>query len=158
MAKKLVAYFSASGTTAKAAKALAEAAGAALYEIRPQVPYTPADLDWTDSNSRSSVEMRDQSFRPALAETTDLSPYDVVFLGFPIWWYVAPTIVNTFLEQHDLAGKTVVLFATSGGSGLGQCAAKLKGSVAPDTKLVEGKMLNGRLSKEDLRRWAEKFD
>lgn len=157
MAKKLVAYFSASGTTAKAAKALAEAAGAALYEIRPQVPYTPADLDWTDSNSRSSVEMRDQSFRPALAETTDLSPYDVVFLGFPIWWYVAPTIVNTFLEQHDLAGKTVVLFATSGGSGLGQCAARLKGSVAPDTKLVEGKMLNGRLSKEDLRRWAEKF-
>lgn len=157
MAKKLVAFFSASGTTAKAAKALAEAAGAALYEIRPQVPYTPADLDWTDSNSRSSVEMRDQSFRPALAETTDLSPYDVVFLGFPIWWYVAPTIVNTFLEQHDLAGKTVVLFATSGGSGLGQCVARLKGSVAPDTKLVEGKMLNGRLSKEDLRRWAEKF-
>ena len=158
MAKKLVAYFSASGTTAKAAQALAEAAGAALFEIRPAVHYTAKDLDWMDTKSRSSVEMQDQSSRPALAETTDLSPYDVVFLGFPIWWYVAPTIVNTFLEAHDLAGKTVVLFATSGGSGLGKCAAKLKGSVAPDTKLVEGRMLNGRLSQEELRRWAEKFN
>lgn len=157
MAKKLVAYFSASGTTARAARTLAEAAGAELYEIRPAVPYTAKDLDWTDTNSRSSVEMRDQSFRPALAETTDLSPYDVVFLGFPIWWYVAPTIINSFLEQHDLAGKTVVLFATSGGSSLGQCAAKLKGSAGPDTTLIEGRMLNGRLSPQELRQWAEKF-
>lgn len=158
MTKKLVAYFSASGTTAQAAKTLAEAAGAELYEIRPAVPYTADDLNWMDTNSRSSVEMRDQTSRPALAETTDLSPYGVVFLGFPIWWYVAPTIIHTFLEQHDLAGKTVVLFATSGGSGLGQCAAKLKASAGPAVKLVEGRMLNGKLSKDALRRWAETFD
>lgn len=153
--KALVAYFSASGTTAKAAKTLAEAADAALFEIRPAVPYTAADLDWMDTKSRSSVEMRDENSRPALAETTDLTPYDTIFVGFPIWWYVAPTIINSFLEAHDLAGKTVVLFATSGGSGLGKCAARLKKSVAPDTKIMEGRMLNGRLSQTELRRWVD---
>lgn len=117
----LVAYFSASGTTAQTAKNLAEAVGADLYEIRPAVPYSRGDLDWTDKNSRSSVEMNNRSGRPALADTdANVAAYDVVFVGFPIWWYVAPTIVNTFLESYDFTGKTVVPFATSGGSGMGK--------------------------------------
>ena len=130
MSKKiLVAYFSASGVTAKAAWKLSEAAGADLYEIKPKVPYSSADLDWTNKKSRSSVEMNDKNSRPALADTdAPIAGHDVIFLGFPIWWYVAPTIVNTFLESYDFTGKTVVLFATSGGSGLGSTAAALQGS------------------------------
>ena len=117
----LVAYFSATGTTAKAAKALAKAVDGALYEIRPAVPYTSADLNWMDKGSRSSVEMRDKGSRPALRDTNaPVSGHDVIFLGFPVWWYVAPTLLNTFLEAYDFTGKTIVLFATSGGSGLGQ--------------------------------------
>lgn len=124
MKKALVAYFSASGVTAKAAKALAGAAGADLYEIKPKVPYTQADLNWMDKRSRSSIEMNDKASRPPLADTdARIADYDVIFLGFPIWWYVAPTIVNTFLESYDFSGKTIVLFATSGGSGLGRSAA-----------------------------------
>ena len=120
MKKALVAYFSASGVTAKAAETLAQAVNADLYEIQPEKPYTRADLDWTNRQSRSSVEMRDPDSRPAFFKRPlDLEAYDVVFVGFPIWWYVAPTIINTFLESYDFSGKTIVPFATSGGSGMG---------------------------------------
>lgn len=154
MSRKLVAYFSASGTTAAAAKTLAEAADAGLYEINPQVPYTRADLDWTNKKSRSSVEMNDKSSRPALADrNAPVADCDVVFLGFPIWWYTAPTIVNTFLESYDFTGKTVILFATSGGSGLGRSAADLKAS-APGAVIRDGKLLNGRQTKESLAAWV----
>ena len=150
----LVAYFSASGTTAKAAKALAKAADADLYEIKPAIPYTRADLNWMDKGSRSSVEMSDKHSRPALADTdAPIAGHDVIFLGFPIWWYVAPTIVNTFLESYDFTGKTVVLFATSGGSGLGSTAAALQGS-APGARIVSGRMLNGRVSEHELKAWV----
>lgn len=151
----LVAYFSATGTTAKAAKALANAVGGELYEIKPAVPYTSADLNWMDKNSRSSVEMKDAHSRPALADTdAPVAGYDVIFLGFPVWWYVAPTILNTFLEAYDFTGKTIVLFATSGGSGLGKSAAGLRVS-APGAKIVDGRMLNGRLNEAELKAWAE---
>lgn len=155
MKKALVAYFSASGTTARAAQALAQATGADLYEIKPAVPYTTADLNWMDKGSRSSREMQDKSSRPALADTSaPVADHDVIFLGFPIWWYVAPTIINTFLESYDFSGKTIVLFATSGGSGLGQSAAGLKVS-APGARILDGKMLNGRLNGAELKSWAE---
>ncbi len=154
MKKTLVAYFSASGTTAAVAKTLAEAAGADLYEIKPQTAYTHADLDWTNKKSRSSVEMNDKSFRPPLAgKDARIEDYDTVFLGFPIWWYVAPTIINTFLESYDFSGKTIILFATSGGSGFGGTAAGLKDS-APGAVIREGKLLNGRQSKEALAAWV----
>ena len=150
----LVAYFSASGTTAKAAKALANAVGADLYEIKPAVPYTHADLNWMDKNSRSSVEMNNKESRPALADkTAPVGNYDVIFLGFPIWWYVAPTIINTFLESYDFTGKTIILFATSGGSGLGKSADGLKCS-APGAKILDGRLLNGQLDEKDLKAWA----
>ena len=133
----LVAYFSASGTTAKAAKVLAKAADADLYEIKPAIPYTRADLNWMDKGSRSSVEMSDKHSRPALADTdAPIAGHDVIFLGFPIWWYVAPTIVNTFLESYDFTGKTIILFATSGGSGLGKSAVSLRASV-PGARIVD---------------------
>lgn len=153
----LVAYFSAGGTTARAAKALAKAADADLYEIRPAVPYTRADLNWTDRSSRSSVEMNDRHSRPALADPKlpiAMDKYDVIFLGFPIWWSAAPTIINTFLESGDFTGKTIILFATSGGSGLGQSAANLRPS-APGADIVNGTVLNGRLSEESLISWIK---
>ena len=151
----LVAYFSATGTTAKAAKVLANAVGGELYEIKPAVPYTSVDLNWMDKNSRSSVEMKDAHSRPALADTdAPVAGHDVIFLGFPVWWYVAPTILNTFLEAYDFTGKTIVLFATSGGSGLGKSAAGLRVS-APGAKIVDGRMLNGRLNEAELKAWAE---
>ena len=151
----LVAYFSATGTTAKAAKALANAVGGALYEIKPAVPYTSADLNWMDKSSRSSVEMKDAHYRPALADTgAPVSGHDVIFLGFPVWWYVAPTILNTFLEAYDFTGKTIVLFATSGGSGLGKSADGLRPS-APGAKIMDGRMLNGHLNEAELSAWAE---
>ena len=154
----LVAYFSASGTTAKAAKALAKASGADLYEIKPAVPYTSTDLNWMDKRSRSSVEMNDKHSRPALADTdAPVAGYDVIFLGFPIWWYTAPTIINTFLESYDFTGKTIVLFATSGGSGLGKSAAGLRPS-APGARIVDGRLLNGRLSENELKSWIEKMN
>ena len=150
----LVAYFSASGTTAKAAKALAKAAGAELYEIKPAISYTSADLNWMDKRSRSSVEMNDKQSRPALADTdAPVAGYDVIFLGFPIWWYTAPTIINTFLESYDFSGKTIVLFATSGGSGLGKSAAGLRAS-APGARIVDGRLLNGRLNADELKTWV----
>ena len=150
----LVAYFSATGTTAKAAKALANAVGGELYEIKPAVPYTSADLNWMDKGSRSSVEMGDTSSRPALADTdAPVAGYDVIFLGFPVWWYVAPTILNTFLEAYDFTGKTIILFATSGGSGLGKSASDLSVS-APGAKILDGRLLNGCLSEAELKAWA----
>ncbi len=151
----LVAYFSATGTTAKAAKALANAVGAGLYESKPALPYTSADLNWMDKSSRSSVEMKDTRSRPALADTdAPVAQYDVIFLGFPVWWYVAPTILNTFLEAYDFTGKTIVLFATSGGSGLGKSAAGLQAS-APGAQIVDGRMFNGKLNEAELKAWAE---
>lgn len=150
----LVAYFSASGNTAKAAKALAKAAGADLYEIKPAVPYTGADLNWMDKGSRSSVEMNDKNSRPALADTdAPVAEHDVIFLGFPIWWYTAPIIINTFLERYDFSGKTIVLFATSGGSSLGSTAAALQSS-APGARILDGRLLNGRLNEGDLKAWV----
>ena len=120
MSKKLVAYFSASGITRNVAKMVAEAAGADLYEITPKEAYTKADLNWMDKKSRSSVEMADKKIRPEITDTdAKIAEYDEIFLGFPIWWYVAPTIINTFLEKYDFTGKKIVLFATSGGSGFG---------------------------------------
>ena len=156
MSKTLVAYFSASGTTARVAKELAQAAGADLYEIKPAVPYTKADLNWMDKSSRSSVEMKDKASRPALADTdADIAAHNTILLGFPIWWYVAPTIINTFLESYDFSGKKIVLFATSGGSGFGQTVAGLKPSVAADATIVEGKLLNGHQTAESLKAWVE---
>ena len=155
MKKVLVAYFSASGVTAQAAETIAETIGADLYEIRPAVPYTSADLNWMDKGSRSSREMQDKQSRPALADTdAPVAGHDVIFLGFPVWWYVAPTLLNTFLEAYDFTGKTIVLFATSGGSNLGKSAAGLRPS-APGAKIVDGRMLNGRLNEAELKAWAE---
>ncbi len=156
MSKTLVAYFSAGGTTARVAKELAQAVGADLYEIKPAVTYTKADLNWMDKKSRSSVEMNDKSSRPALADRdANVAAYDTVLLGFPIWWYVAPTIINSFLESYDFSGKKIVLFATSGGSGFGNTVAGLRSSVAADAVIVEGKLLNGRQTAAGLKAWAE---
>ena len=153
MSKTLVAYFSASGTTAGVAKDLASAIGADLYRIQPAVPYTQADLNWMNKKSRSSIEMNDKSSRPELSDAdADVAAYDTIYLGFPIWWYVAPTIINTFLESYDFSGKKIVLFATSGGSGFGKTAAGLKPSVSPDTEIVEGEILN---SASALKQWEE---
>ena len=157
MSKKLVAYFSASGTTANVAKDLAKAAGADIYEIKPAVPYSRADLNWQDKQSRSSVEMSDKSSRPALADTdANIADCDTIFIGFPIWWYIAPTIINSFLEAYDFSGKKIVLFATSGGSGFGKAVASLQPS-APNASIVEGAILNGRPNEAKLRAFAEKY-
>ncbi len=156
MAKSLVAYFSASGLTGKVAEVLAKAAGADLHEIKPAVPYTSADLNWMDKKSRSSVEMADPSSRPEIANKVEnMDQYDTVFVGFPIWWYVAPTIINTFLEQYDFSGKKIVLFATSGGSGFGKTASALKNSVSASAQIVEGRLLNGRVQEAELKDWVK---
>ena len=141
--KTLVAYFSAGGTTKKAAERLARAIGADLFEIRPAVPYTQKDLDWTDKNSRSSREMNDPASRPEMAGRCEtIGAYDTIYLGFPIWWYVAPTIINTFLESHDLAGKTLIPFATSGDSGMGRTVEVLK-KVCPRAVWKDGGVVKG---------------
>lgn len=159
MGKLLVAYFSASGVTERAAKALAKAADVDLYEIRPEIPYTDADLDWTNPASRSSAEMKKQETYPALADTSaDIGAYECILVGFPIWWYQAPTIINRFLESYDFSGKKIVLFATSGGSGFGKTAEKLRGSVAPDAQIIEGELLNGTLSEEKLAGWVKSLN
>ena len=151
----LVAYFSATGTTARAARELAGAINADLFGIVPEKPYTSADLNWNDKNSRSSREMADEKCRPAVAgDGPDMSAYDTVFVGFPIWWYVEPRIIDTFLEAHDFSGKTVVPFATSGGSGLGKAPQRMA-TLAPGSTVTEGRLLNGRLDADDLRAWAE---
>lgn len=154
MSRKLVAYFSASGVTAKVVETLAEAIGADIFEIEPKVPYTKADLDWTNRQSRSSIEMNDPASRPAIAGVRDnMADYDTLFVGFPIWWYVAPTIINTFLESHDLTGKTIIPFATSGGSGMGKTNEKLLPSCA-GAKLIEGKVFKSNVSKAEMNQWA----
>ena len=154
MSRKLVAYFSASGVTAKVAETLSEAIGADLYEIEPAVPYTKKDLNWMDNKSRSTVEMNDPASRPAIAGMRDnMKDYDTVFVGFPIWWYVAPHIINTFLENYDLTGKTIVPFATSGGSDMGKTNEKLMPSCA-GAKLIEGKVFNHSASHEELAAWV----
>ena len=156
MSKKLVAYFSASGVTAKVADMLADAVGADIHEIQPKVPYTKADLSWIDKKSRSSIEMADKKIRPEIVESNvRIEEYDVVFLGFPIWWYVAPTIINTFLEKYDFSGKKIVLFATSGGSKFGNTVEELKISVADNVEIVEGKLLNGRQSIASIKEWTD---
>jgi len=152
--KTLVAYFSATGTTMEAASRLARVAGADLHEIVPETLYTPADLNWRDKSSRSSVEMADKSSRPAIANKVEnMAQYDTVFVGFPIWWYIAPTIINTFLEQYDFTGKTVVPFFTSGGSGAGETLNYLKPS-APGANWVAPKNFNN-MSESDMRSWLE---
>ncbi len=154
MSKKLVAYFSASGVTEKMAKTLAEVTGADLFEIQPAVPYTTADLDWMNKKSRSSVEMSNPDSRPEIGnKIPDMGQYDTVFVGFPIWWYVAPTIINTFLESYDFTGKKIATFATSGESGMGKTDSILK-KCAPNADWKEGKRF-GSADKNALKAWAE---
>lgn len=155
MSRKLVAYFSASGVTAGVAQLLSETIGADLFAIEPKIPYTQADLDWMDKTSRSTVEMSNPDSRPAIAKKRDnMNEYDTVFVGFPIWWYVAPTIINTFLESYDLTGKTIIPFATSGGSGMGKTNEKLLPSCR-GARLIEGKILNPNISAEKLMNWVK---
>ena len=155
MSKKLVAYFSVSGVTAKVARTLAEAVGANLFEIAPKEPYTKADLNWMDANARSTVEMKDPGSRPELAAgLPDAAAYDTIYVGFPIWWYVAPTIVNTFLESLDLSGKTVVPFATSGGSGMGKTNQRLAPS-CEGARLLDGKVFKRSVGQKELAAWVD---
>lgn len=157
MNKTLVAFFSASGNTKRVAEKLAAAIDSDLYEIKPDVPYTSADLNWQDRHSRSSVEMNDPSSRPELADYhANIAGYDRIFLGFPIWWYTAPTVVRSFLESYDFTGKTIILFATSGGSGLGKTAKELASS-CPGAAIEDGRLLNGNPAEAALKQWAESF-
>ncbi len=155
MGRKLVAYFSATGTTTKVAELLADAIGADIFEIQLDIPYNAADLDWHNENSRSSLEMKDGTSRPSIANKRDnMNEYDVVFIGFPIWWYTAPTIINTFLESYDMRGKIIVPFATSGGSGMGDTNRKLAPSCS-GAKLLEGKVLKSNVSLKELDNWSK---
>ena len=152
--KTLVAYFSATGTTQAVAKDLAEVTGATLYEIKPEVAYTAADLDWTDKTSRSSVEMQDRAFRPAIVkDLKDAGTYDVIFIGFPVWWYTAPTLINTFIETYGFKGKTVIFFATSGGSSIDKANAEFKAQY-PDINWKDGKTLN-HATQAEIQAWHE---
>ena len=156
MSRNLVAYFSASGVTAKVAKVLAESANAGLYEIKPKVAYTREDLNWMDKKSRSTIEMQDKKSRPEMADhDAPVADAEVIFVGFPIWWYVAPHIINTFMESYDFSGKTIVLFATSGGSDFGRTLEALEDSVHGSGRIMEGKMLNGQQNKEELAAWVK---
>ena len=158
MKKILVAYFSASGETKKLAKTIAGVTGGDLFEIAPQVPYTAADLDWMDAGSRSTVEMKDKKSRPAMAgQVQDMRQYETVFVGFPIWWYQAPRIIETFLESYDFTGKKVVPFATSGGSGLGKTEDILK-AVCPGAQWLPGKRLRSGESAGAVQGWVDKLD
>ena len=156
ISKKLVAFFSASGTTKKAAERLAKAVGADLFEIKPAIPYSSADLNWMDKKSRSSVEMNDPASRPEISgKLSNIAYYDTIFIGFPIWWYVAPHIINTFVESYDFSGKTLVPFATSGGSGMGKTVDELK-NLCPNADWDAGKMMNS-ISDKALEDWANAF-
>lgn len=156
MSKKLVAYFSASGVTKSVAERIAKVANADLFEIKPTMPYTNADLDWRDKTSRSSVEMSNPDSRPKIANKLDnMADYDTVLIGFPIWWYVAPTIIDTFVENYDLSGKTIVPFATSGGSGMGKTVDVLS-KLSPNAKWQTGKMVNG-ISEKEIKNWVSNF-
>ena len=158
MSKKLVAFFSASGVTASVASLLADAASADLFEIRPEVPYTSADLDWTDKKSRSTIEMNNADSRPAIiGRAENMESYDTVFLGFPIWWYREPSIIDTFLEQYDFSGKTIVLFATSGSSGFGRTAKGIA-ALAPQAKIIEGPVYHGSASAKKIASWLGTLD
>ena len=158
MSNILVAYFSASGVTRRMAEELAEVTGGTLFEIKPETPYTREDLNWMDKGSRSSVEMNNPDFRPPIADKLeDMDSFDTVFLGFPIWWYIAPTIINTFLEQYDFSGKRIILFATSGGSGFGKTVQHLKASVSDTARIEEGRLLN-RVSKSELTSWVNSLN
>ena len=158
MSNKLVAYFSAGGVTRSVAEKLADEIGADLFEIVPEKPYTNADLDWQNSRSRSSVEMKDRNARPAIAsKIADMSRYDVVFVGFPIWWYHEPSIIDTFMEAYDFSGKTIVPFATSGGSGLGDAPKNMQ-TLAKGSKVENGKRFSVVVSGQELRAWAQKYD
>ena len=155
MSNKLVAYFSASGVTAKVAETLAEAIGADIFEIEPKVPYTEADLNWMDKKARSTIEMNNPVSRPEIAvKRENMSDYDTIFVGFPIWWYVAPTIINTFLESYDMTGKTIIPFATSGGSGMGRTNEKLLPS-CKGAKLLDGKVFKGNVNHKELAAWVD---
>ena len=155
MNKKLVAFFSASGSTAKLAKTLAAAAGAELYEIRPAVPYERRDLNWMDKKSRTTLEMQDPSCRPELADTdAPVEEADTNFLGFPIWWYREPSIIDSFLEAYDFAGKTVVPFCTSGGSDLGESQDRIE-ALAKGAKVLRGRRFSARASESELKKWIE---
>lgn len=155
MNKKLVVYFSASGITKLAAQKLAKETGADLFEIKPQIPYTQDDLDWTNKKSRSSVEMKDPDARPEISEKLlNMQEYRTVFIGFPIWWYVAPRIISTFMESYDFSGKTIVPFATSGGSGMGRTAETLKPLCSPSAEWKPGKILN-RVSEQEIKKWLD---
>ena len=155
MSKKLVAYFSASGVTAKVAETLAEAIGADIFEIEPKVPYTEADLNWMDKKARSTIEMSDPASRAEIAAKRDnMKDYDTIFVGFPIWWYVAPTIINTFLESYDLTGKTIIPFATSGGSDIGKTNERLTPS-CKGAKLLNGKVFKHNVGHKELATWVD---
>ena len=157
MSRKLVVYFSASGVTAKVAENLSDALGADLFEIVPKVRYTKADLDWRDKTSRSTIEMNDPSSRPEIESLRDnVAEYDMIYVGFPIWWYVAPTIINTFLESYDLAGKTIIPFATSGGSGMGKTNEKLEPSCS-GAILKTGKVFSVNATRQELAAWANQI-
>lgn len=158
MDKKLVAYFSATGRTKWIAEKLADVTEADLYEICPQVPYSNDDLNWMDKKSRSTIEMKDPSARPKLAcRELELEVYSTIYLGFPIWWYTAPAIIRTFLESHDFSGKTIILFATSGGSGLGNTLKDLS-AMAKDAVFIEGGLLNGHTGTDQLKQWVEQIN
>ena len=156
-AKTLVAYFSATGTTAQVAEKLAKATGADLFEIKPEQPYTEADLNWHDSQSRSSVEMNDTSSRPAIASKVEnMAQYDTVFIGSPIWWGREPSIIDTFMESYDFSGKKVIPFVTSGSSGIGDTAKNLK-ALAPNATVDTGKRFSSSVSEKALADWAKGF-
>ena len=158
MSRKLVAYFSASGVTAKVAERLAETVAADVFEIQPAVPYTQADLDWRNKESRSSVEMNNLAFRPGISGRRDnMEEYDTIFVGFPIWWYIAPTIINTFLESYDFSGKTIIPFATSGGSGMGNTNENLATSCS-GANLLQGKVFRSDATTSDFAAWVDSLN
>jgi flavodoxin len=159
MSKKLVTYFSVSGVTAGLAKTLSKATGADIYEIKPEVTYTKADLNWEDTTSRSTLEQQDLSSRPAIADkNANIADYEVIFVGFPIWWHIAPTLINTFLESYDFSGKTIILFATSGSEEFGGTKEKLQPSVSDTTIITEGKVIKSSSSKEELTEWLDSLN
>lgn len=158
MSKSLVAYFSAGGTTKRLAEKLAKEIGADLFEIQAETPYTTADLDWRNSNSRSSIEMNDRDCRPAIrSKAADMAQYELVFIGFPIWWYREPSIIDTFMESYDFSGKTLIPFATSGGSGMGD-SGKNMAALAPGASVTDGRRFGGSVSGKDLSDWAAQWD
>ena len=152
MSNVLVTYFSASGVTKSVAEKIADENGYDIFEIKPEEIYTPADLDYMDKNSRSTIEMNDKTFRPPIAETCDVSAYDIVAIGFPVWWYTAPTIINTFIESVDLAGKTIKVFCTSGGSGVDKCVSDLQ-EAYPELNFSKGMRFMGNTSQ--AKEWIE---